>query len=95
MILELELGAVIALQLAARLRKPAATPAAAPTAPAPVSPSGAAAESDGLVEVLKKHGEAWLRIGSRHAAHPDIHEALHTPGLAVRHIDGSIEEGKQ
>jgi hypothetical protein len=47
------------------------------------------------VEILKRIGDHWFHVGHRHANHPDIKEALATPGLAVRHADGSIHEGVQ
>jgi hypothetical protein len=95
MILEIELAAVLAL-LAVPLvkRAGAAAAAVAPTlAPAAAAPVAVAAPAAGDVELLKAHGDGWLSIGLRNAEHPDYHEALRTPGLAVRHADGTIVEG--
>ncbi len=90
MIIELELGLVIALQAAAlfagraKTVEPLASPA--PTVSAASAPS---------FEIVKRVGYQWLHVGHRQAAHPDVHEALRTPGLALRHLDGHVEEGEQ
>lgn len=97
MILELELGALVALQAVAvylAWRGPAKIvllahkPGEAPA----VSPSAA---PHAHLEIVKRVGDRWLFHGLRHRGHPDVAEALATPGLAVRHADGRIEEGAQ
>jgi hypothetical protein len=98
MILELELGAVLAVQtvaLAMHIRKPGqVTTRVTDSVTHPVTPT-AASHSEGHVEIVKRSGDRWLAIGHRHADHADVHEALATPGLAIRHSDGSVEEGRQ
>lgn len=49
----------------------------------------------GALEIVKRVGGEWVSIGRRHEGHPDVKEALDTPGLAVRHESGEIAEGKQ
>lgn len=46
-------------------------------------------------EIVRLEGKGFVRIGSRTAGHPDIKEALDTPGLAVRKLDGTVDLGKQ
>jgi hypothetical protein len=46
------------------------------------------------VELLRRHGDAWVTHSWRPQGHPDIQEALDTPGLAVRR-GGVVEEGRQ
>jgi soluble lytic murein transglycosylase-like protein len=101
MVIELELAALVALQVVSEVRsrrhrrdlaklleakRSAAPAAAAPAAAAPAPPTE-------HVEIIKRHGAGWVRVGHRHAEHPDVREALVTPGLAVRHPDGRIEGG--
>lgn len=49
-----------------------------------------------LVELLRRDasGTAWCHHSWRPAGHPDISEALDTPGLAVRGQDG-VQEGRR
>lgn len=42
-----------------------------------------------LVELLKN----GRHLGWRHSEHPDIEEAMLTPGLSVRYPDGEVVEG--
>jgi len=51
----------------------------------PVDPTG-------RVEILRTNGE---RVGIRTPGHPDIDEALRTPGLAVRWPSGDLDLGNQ
>lgn len=100
MILEIERGAVVlllfalvALEFTALFRKPASS-AAAVTAPGarPAAPAPPVPPFEGPVrEIVKRAGDMWLHVGYRHDGHPDLHEALRMPGLAVRHADGRIE----
>ena len=46
-------------------------------------------------EIVKRVRDKWIHVGFRRPHHPDVQEALDTPGLAVRHSDGRIEEGNQ
>lgn len=103
MILELELAALVALNAIAlyRGRKPKPVSVTqAGLAPAhftqnlTAAAAPAAAQSE-PVEIVKRVGDLWFTVGHRHAAHPDVEEALRTPGLAVRRATGAIEEGKQ
>jgi hypothetical protein len=65
-------------------------------APEPITATRAAADTltAASVEIVKRAGESWVHVGHRHATHPDLAEALRTPGLAVRHSDGRIEGGQ-
>lgn len=45
--------------------------------------------------VVKRVDNTWLRWGDRPAGHPDLTEALATPGLAVLTPEGVLEEGVQ
>jgi hypothetical protein len=95
MIIELELGVVIALQMATLVKRkvesgsqPFTENASKTTAPdsTPTYPAE-------HIEIVKKRGDDWVHVGHRPITHPDIHEAIETPGLALRHSDGRIEEG--
>jgi hypothetical protein len=100
MIIELELGAILALQafsLAWKLgEKPVAAVAAVapPVAPASdlSSPAAPATHAGGEVEIVKRRGDEWVHVGHRHPGHADLKEALGHPDLAIRHADGRIEE---
>lgn len=93
-IIELELAGILALLALGLLRRGAGAgtkhSSAQRLAPfvAPAPPAG------GELELLKRHSEGWVLVGRRPADHPDCHEARHTPGLALRHSDGAIHEGK-
>ena len=101
MLIEIELAALIALQAAALFRREKAKPE--PPTPAPAKEAAAVVlpvvmQRPHLVDelqVLKRVDGDWRHIGYRHSEHPDIAEALATPGLAVRHADGRIEVGQQ
>ena len=93
MIIEIELAVLLALELARLLAERTAfygLPEAdeEPSSPAPH------AEPASTLQIVKRVGAAWVHAGHRHADHSDVAEALSTPGLAVRHADGSLEEGK-
>lgn len=91
MILELELAAVVALQalgLRKRLLAEHATPRPVET------PAAAPPHVADTLAIVKRQGSGWVHIGFRHPQHSDVHEALRTPGLAIVHPDGRIEEGK-
>ncbi len=60
-------------------------PALPPPAPAP-------SVGDGVMLV---RFPSLQPIGARHPAHPDVEEALRTPGLALLHPNGRVEEGFQ
>jgi hypothetical protein len=93
MILEIELGALVALELLALVKRaPVATPAAKP---APAAAPSASSASSAAVEIVKLCGARWVHVGHRAAGHPDIVEALATPGLALVHADGTRVEGIQ
>lgn len=108
MILELELAALCVLAALPALKQIRASKKA-PTAAAPLAirPDGWEDHAIGPIapaprahdtqthEILKRAIDGWLHVGFRHTHHPDIREALVTPGLAVRHADGSIHEGNQ
>lgn len=92
MLIEIELAALVALEAYALFRPTVATREES----APSSPVAAAAPSaTETLAIVKRVGDRWLHVGHRHAHHADIAEALRTPGLAVRHVDGRIEEGQQ
>jgi hypothetical protein len=46
------------------------------------------------VELLKNIGGKWIHHSWKPEGHPDIQEALDTPGLAIRR-DGVLDEGRQ
>lgn len=59
-------------------------------------PLEAQTQNLGQVELLcRTQGEGWQHHSWRPATHRDVAEALATPGLAVRHSDGTVEEGQQ
>ena len=91
MILEIELGVLIALHavaFAVLLRRQA------PAIQSPPPPA-VVGETEPHAEIVKREGDAWLHVGYRRAGHLDIAEAIRTPGLAVRHADGTFEKGLQ
>ena len=79
MIAQIELAGIllVLLYLAVRLSLSYKISVNPPASPGPHIPSGE-------VELLKMVGNAWVHHGWRHAGHPDVREAIETPGLAVR-----------
>lgn len=62
------------------------------TPPPPASEPERPGKPVPLVELLRRGTESeWTHHSWRPAGHPDISEALATPGLAVRGIDGVVE----
>jgi hypothetical protein len=49
----------------------------------------------GEVTLLKRSGDSWVSFGCRPLNHPDIEEALRTPGLAYSDDSGNITLGVQ
>jgi hypothetical protein len=62
-----------------------------PSAPG-LPPPAPAPSGDGVMLV---RFPSLQPIGARHPAHPDVDEALRTPGLALLHSDGRVDEGFQ
>lgn len=87
MITHIEFASVLLLQLAClwRINKHAR---------ARLTAEAEAQSSQGAVRLLKRVGSGWVHIGHRHEEHPDVAEALRTPGLAVMR-NGVIDEGNQ
>ena len=67
-----------------------------PLITAPLAPTSHIHEINSPLKELHKiiRNDGTL-IGRRQEGHPDIQEALNTPGLAVKYPDGSIDLGKQ
>jgi len=109
MILELELAALVGLEVSRLVRegrerrrfrwlqapaRPAAVLKNENTTPTPTPAAAEAPPASGTVEILKRgHAGSWQHVGFRHHSHPDVREALATKGLALRRADGSIREG--
>jgi hypothetical protein len=87
MIIEIELAAVLLLQVACLYRVNR-------HARARLTAEAEAQSAHGTVRILKREGAGWVHVGHRHDEHPDIAEALRTPGLAVMR-GGIIDEGVQ
>jgi hypothetical protein len=68
---------------------------AKPASIAIATPEPPASDPNAAVQLLKRVGAEWIHLGHRHYTHPDVREALETPGLAVRFADGRIDEGIQ
>jgi hypothetical protein len=96
MIIETELAFLIAFEaihLLRRRRKAAPAPPGEHAAERLAAAQPRPVQQQLEIEILKKQAGGWHSIGWRHAGHPDQHEALRTPDLAIRHADGRIEEG--
>jgi hypothetical protein len=87
-------GGDLVLHLADRIERRKRAQAAAEPANAPGAAKTPVAPAD-HVAILKRAAGTFHLIGHRPHGHADIHEALATPGLAVQHPDGRIEEGVQ
>lgn len=84
------LAAILSVLLRRRDRREVILPPVAMTA----APS--AKEEKATVDLLVRgEGDEWVLHSTRPAGHRDVEEAIVTPGMAVRGVDGVIREGVQ